>query len=93
MLPAWATVAITLGGAALGALAGTVGAYLSFRGGQLNNQHAEREAWRTRLVEAADAFSQSSTTVVSTVNLVVGDASREGMLTASELEEIRTGNG
>jgi hypothetical protein len=43
MLPAWATVVIALGGSAIGALAGLIGSYFTFRGSRLNVEHAERE--------------------------------------------------
>jgi hypothetical protein len=90
-MPAWATVAITLGGAALVALAGIVGAYLAFRGSQLSLRHAEREAWRTRLIEAADALSQSGTAMVTHVNLALRDAHQSGRVDSLVLDELRAG--
>jgi hypothetical protein len=55
MLPAWATVVIALGGAAMGALAGVIGSYFVLRSATLNLAQQEREAWRTRLIEAIQA--------------------------------------
>jgi hypothetical protein len=50
VLPAWATVVVALGASLIGALAGTVGAWFTLRGAQLNIAHEEREASRTRLI-------------------------------------------
>jgi hypothetical protein len=55
VLPAWATVVIALGGAAMGALAGVIGSYFVLRSATLNLAQQEREAWRTRLIEAIQA--------------------------------------
>lgn len=55
-MPAWATVVITLGAAAIGALAGVVGAILAARTSQLTIEHQERESWRTRRLEAVQEF-------------------------------------
>ena len=59
MLPAWATVVIALGGAAIGAAAGVIGSYFTLRGARLQIEHEEREAWRSRLVAAAERFLES----------------------------------
>jgi hypothetical protein len=56
VLPAWATVAVVLGGSALGALAGVVGSYFGLRGARLNIKHEEQQAWKSRLIEAAEQF-------------------------------------
>lgn len=63
MLPAWATVVVALGASLIGALAGTVGAWFTFRSAQLNVAHQEREAWRVRLIDAADAFGVAVRTI------------------------------
>jgi hypothetical protein len=52
MLPAWATITISLGAALITALAAIGGAWLH---GSLEN----REQWRDRLVKAADDFATS----------------------------------
>lgn len=56
MLPAWAAIAIALGGSALGAFSGGFAAYLTLKASQLNITHEEAEAWRTRLIEASQDF-------------------------------------
>ena len=56
MLPAWATVALTLGGAAIGALAGLAVSYVQHRTKRGELTHAETEAWRATLVETTGAF-------------------------------------
>jgi hypothetical protein len=89
MLPAWATVAITLGGAALGALAGSVGAYFAFHGSQLNIQHVEREAWRTRLIDAAAGFEQAVSATITTLYIVIRDAKSGTLPTDATFEEIQ----
>ncbi len=56
MLPAWATVVLALGGAAIGALAGLTGAALQRRTAKDQLTHEETEAWRKVLVETTGAF-------------------------------------
>jgi hypothetical protein len=56
MLPAWATVVLALGGAAIGALAALTASYLGYRSATLNLIHQEREAWTKALMEATGAF-------------------------------------
>jgi hypothetical protein len=63
VLPAWATIVIALGGSAIGATAGVVGAYFALRGAMLNIRYEEHEAWRNRLIEAAKTFSGTWTEV------------------------------
>jgi hypothetical protein len=59
VLPAWATVLIAIGGSLIGAAAGVVGAYFTLRGASLTIRHQEREAWRTRLIDAAQEFAKA----------------------------------
>jgi hypothetical protein len=76
MLPAWATVAIALGAAAITGIAalGTGGLRMRFEREQERErraheraqqeaqlQHEREEAWRTRLLEAADNFASGVT--------------------------------
>jgi hypothetical protein len=61
VLPAWATIAIALGGSLIGALAGVVGSYLHLRATHLDLAHQGQEAWRSRLIEAAQGFSEAAT--------------------------------
>jgi hypothetical protein len=56
MLPAWATVAIAIGGSALVAFSGALTAYLAYRSGGQAARHEERDAWRSRQFEGAEAF-------------------------------------
>ena len=57
MLPAWATVAIALGGSLIGALADVLGGYFTLRATGKTIYHEEREARRSRLIDAAQDFS------------------------------------
>ncbi len=59
MLPAWATVVLALGGAAIGALAGITASVVGYRGTELNVVHQESEAWRKVLIEACQALSDA----------------------------------
>jgi hypothetical protein len=59
MLPAWATVLIALGGSAIGAFAGVVGSFFTFRAARLSGTREELEAWRTRLIDATQAYGES----------------------------------
>lgn len=56
MLPAWATVVVALGGAAIGAIAGVTGSYFTLRGARINIEHSEREACEPRLIQASEEF-------------------------------------
>lgn len=56
MLPTWAAVVIALGGAALGAFSGGLAAYLALKSTEFSLIHQEREAWRTRLINASNEF-------------------------------------
>lgn len=55
----WETVALAVGVAAFGALAGLAGSLLTYRGTKLNVAHEESEAWRKLLIEACQAFSDA----------------------------------
>jgi hypothetical protein len=68
VLPAWAVVLVTLGGAAIGAAAALVGAALTFKSSRLTLQYQADEAakvrahevavaWRWRRLDAATEFS------------------------------------
>jgi hypothetical protein len=59
MLPAWATIVLALGGAAIGAIAGIAASVIGLRGTKLNLAHQASEAWRTRLVEACQGLSDA----------------------------------
>lgn len=59
MLPAWATVALAIGGALIGAAAGVTASYFGYRGAKLNLAHEEREAWRRALIEATQAAADA----------------------------------
>ena len=59
MLPAWATVVLALGGAAIGALAGIAGSVITYRGTKVGLAHQESEAWRKLLIEACQDLSDA----------------------------------
>jgi hypothetical protein len=59
MLPAWATVAVALGGALIGALTGLTASYLSSRSERQKLLHEESAAWRTVLIGACQGLSDA----------------------------------
>ena len=63
MLPAWATVAIALGGAAIGAAGGILGAERiskrSYRSAERGLTHETTEAWRALRIETCRALSDA----------------------------------
>jgi hypothetical protein len=59
VLPAWATVALSLGSAAIGALAGFGGSWLAYRGTQKSLKHQESQEWRNLQIEACQAMSDA----------------------------------
>jgi hypothetical protein len=56
-------VVITLGAAAIAAAAGAYGSYLAFRGARLTAREQAREAWRSRMREAAEDFCVVSNSI------------------------------
>ena len=70
-MPAWATVAITLGGAAIGALAGIAGALFAARTARLSLEHERRESWRTRSIEVAREFIKIANSMTFQLNLAL----------------------
>jgi hypothetical protein len=56
MVPAWATVVLAVGVAAIGALAGLTGAFLQSRSAKDQLVYEETEPWRKTLVETTEAF-------------------------------------
>ena len=87
MLPAWATVLIALGASAIGALAGVTGSYFTLRGARLSIEHSERQAWGTRLVDAAQEFSHAVVTAV-TRQLLATPAADPYLVPAAVVETI-----
>lgn len=71
MLPAWATVAIALGGAAIGALAGVLGSWFALRATRLDIRQRTTEAWRSRLIEAAEHFLAANTVLFQKLDLAI----------------------
>jgi hypothetical protein len=59
VLPAWATVAISLGSAAIGAFAGFGASWLTYRGGRITQNREESLAWRNLQLEACKAMSDA----------------------------------
>jgi hypothetical protein len=88
MLPAWATVAIALGGGAIGALAGVFGSYLALRVAKLNFKHQAREAWIVRMVEAAQEFVAAYTAAYWCVAKAL-DHERDGAGAESHVRDAR----
>jgi hypothetical protein len=76
VLPAWATVAIALGGSGIAAIGGFLGSYFTLRSAKLNIQHSQAEAWRTRLVDAAQTSSEAMTATISALYLIVQNPER-----------------
>jgi hypothetical protein len=58
-VPAWATVALALGSALIGAAAGTLGSWFGLRATMSDIAYREREAARERLIDAAEQFSRA----------------------------------
>ena len=56
ILADWATAVAAIGGALIGAAAGLVAGYLTFKGAKMGIRSQEREAWRSRQIEAAQTF-------------------------------------
>jgi hypothetical protein len=59
MLPAWATVVISLGSATIGAFAGFFASWLTYRGARETQQREESVAWRNQQLEACRAMSDA----------------------------------
>jgi hypothetical protein len=59
----WASVVIALGAAAIAALAGGFGSYLGFRSARLSVRDQARDAWRSKMREAAEDFCVVSNSV------------------------------
>jgi hypothetical protein len=92
VLPAWATVVVALGGAAIGAIAGVTGSYFTLRGARINIEHSEREAWRTRLIQASEEFSQAAAEANTRLGHVLnhpGDPLDEAAQRGDEFQEDR----
>jgi hypothetical protein len=60
----WATATAGIVGALVGATAAMIGSLLNLKGNRLNIEHEEREAWRTRQIEAAQAFISECTAAI-----------------------------
>ena|SRR6266446_733405 len=74
MLPAWAAVAIALGGTAIGAAGAVIGSYLALRSVRLTHRHEVRQAWRTKMMEAAEDFVVASNALAWSVRPHLLDA-------------------
>jgi hypothetical protein len=59
VLPAWATVAISLGSAAIGAFAGFSASWLTYRGARISQKREESVGWRNLQLEACQAMSDA----------------------------------
>jgi hypothetical protein len=59
VLPAWATVVISLGSALIGALAGFGASWLTYRGARITQRREESVAWRNLQLEACQAMSDA----------------------------------
>ena len=67
ILADWATAVAAIGGALIGAAAGLVAGYLTFKGALMGIRSQEREAWRSRQIEAAQTFLAEYTTVLEKI--------------------------
>jgi hypothetical protein len=59
MLPAWATVAIALGSAGIGALAGVTSPFVTARSEERKLRHEQNREWRNLLIQACQGLSDS----------------------------------
>jgi hypothetical protein len=59
MLPAWATVVIALGSAAIGAATALLAPVLATKAEKRKLTHEENEAWRATLIQACQGLSES----------------------------------
>jgi hypothetical protein len=96
ILADWATAVAAIGGALIGAAAGLVAGYLTFKGALLGIRSQEREAWRSRQIEAAQTFLAEYTTVLETIAKSVwggGDLGlrQYGDIIAANADAVRAG--
>jgi hypothetical protein len=84
MVPAWASVVIALGVAAIGAASGVFAAYLGFFG----TKFQAREAWRTRRIDAASAFAEDLVTLYIRLGEALQDVSTVSEKTIHELWKV-----
>jgi hypothetical protein len=59
VLPAWATVTISLGGVLIGALVGLTASWLTYRGQRITQEREESMAWRDSQLEACSSMSKA----------------------------------
>jgi hypothetical protein len=71
VLPAWATVVIALGGTFVGAASGVLGSWMALRVARLNIGHEAQEAWKSRVVDAAQSFLTADTLLFQQLDLAI----------------------
>lgn len=92
----WATAVAAIGGALIGAAAGLVAGYLTFKGALIGIRSQEREAWRSRQIEAAQTFLDEYTAFLGKIAQGVGGAGdlglqQYGAISAANVDAVRAG--
>jgi hypothetical protein len=91
ILADWATAVAAIGGALIGAAAGLVAGYLTFKGALMGIRSQEREAWRSRQIEAAQTFLDKYTAFLG--KIADSFAGGGGDLGLQQLRVISAANG
>jgi hypothetical protein len=96
ILADWATAVAAIGGALIGAAAGLVAGYLTFKGALMGIRSQEREAWRSRQIEAAQTFLDEYTTFLGKIAEGVGGGGELGLpqyraINAANVDAVRAG--
>jgi hypothetical protein len=95
ILADWATAVAAIGGALIGAAAGLVAGYLTFKGALMGIRSQEREAWRSRQIEAAQTFNDKYTAFVDKIaeGFEGGDPGLRqlGAMRAANTDAVRAG--
>jgi hypothetical protein len=96
ILADWATAVAAIGGALIGAAAGLVAGYLTFKGALMGIRSQEREAWRSRQIEAAQTFLHEYATFLGKIAEGVGGGEDLGLpqhraISAANVDAVRAG--
>ncbi len=95
ILADWATAVAAIGGALIGAAAGLVAGYLTFKGALMGIRSQEREAWRSRQIEAAQTFLDKYTAVLGKIAEVWGGGDlglpQYRAISAANVDAVRAG--
>ena len=96
ILADWATAVAAIGGALIGAAAGLVAGYLTFKGAKMGIRSQEREAWRSRQIEAAQTFLDKYTAFLGKIAEVFAGGGDPGLrqlrvMVAANEDAVRAG--